>query len=392
MNDQPPQQQPAQSLWKTIGPMLASGIILLIAGIAIGIWFSQNYRIVPADQAGRTASVPPPPDLTTAPGRQAVNSCPPGGPFSYRFREGETLRYALRSHAGGTGAQKRTGPLGVDVDIQGLLALETKSVDSAGNGTLELGFREVDMTGEFMGGPVEMRKDASGISFGMDGRSQVDTAAGQSIAGIPQLEFFQQAIRMVVAPNGEVISVSGAGLDQMISPTPLIGALSFPAPELDTGTQWESQFSLPVPGMGTAPVATAINTLDGYDTVNGRHCAVIRQELRSTQENGSLFSPESALGKSMGFAMPEFSLQGNNTLFFDVENGCLVHSDINLEFHMKLAPELKGFVDLLGMYGELLRELEDGSRQPRGQRQQKADETDLGLRINATLSLVDSTE
>lgn len=381
-------------------------IALFAGGVAGGIWFSQNYRIVPADQAGapresRPAATPAEEGWQLAETQAQLLSAPqaghsaaalqpnrPKGPFAYKFTPNEKLHYRLDANIAGEGYELLT-PSGVGTQFSSDLQLVTESIDSAGNGKLRLDFNRADMNGEFMGGPFELHYGPERTYMYMSGRRLVDTAEGESAKGIPQLEFFQQPIRMDVAPDGTVLRVAGgAGMSQMLSPAALIAPAPFPDPEMPIGSSWDSDFTLPVPGLGTAAPAKAHNTLTGYQNVAGRRCAVVRQDLTSAQQDGTLDSPSSILGDAMQFTMPVFELTGTNMIYFDTDSGHLVHTDMDLHFELVIGEELKPLTNLLSFYGELLDEVEGQPRSQKKETEQEGPLVDLSLDINAAMRLV----
>ena len=386
------------------------GGALFVTGVGGGIWFNEHYQIVPRNYANPPqtptqptidATTPAPPVQTTlgARARDAVPAQPtqtapatppplPDGPFAYRFVPNEHLVYRLQADIEGTGLDFGQGsPVAMTMDSG--LSLVTESVDGFGNGSLRLTFDEVYMGGDFMGGPFELRHGPERTVMTMDGRPLVDTAQGQSTKGIPQLEFFQQPIRMKVAPDGRVLNVSGgAGLGTMLSPTQMLTPTQFPSPEFREGQQWESQFNLPVPGLGAAAPARALNTFIGRRVIRGRQCAVIRQELFSSQQDGTMASPKSVLGEGMEFTMPIFEVSGENWIYFDEGNGQLVECDMDMEFTLQLGEELKPVGDLLNLYSELFRELDGQPSPPSQQPEEKHPLLDLGAHIQGSLTLV----
>lgn len=380
------------------------GLFLFLTGIGAGIWFAMNYRVVPVDQAispqpppasaetQATTGLPQPPAAATSGFKVASSpsrSAPLSGPFAYRFAKGEQLKYQLSAEVAGTGFDMGEGS-GIGLSIGSNLSLVTESVDTAGAGALRLAFDDVYMTGNFMGTPVEIHHSAGRTTMNVDGRTQVDTAQGHSIKGIAQLQFFQQPVRMVVARDGEVLHVSGVqGLDQMLSSIITLNAEDLPTSDLPAGREWTSEFNMPIPGLGTPARAIARNKLDRYTTINGRRCAVVHQDIESTQSGGLLASPASILGEAMQFSMPTFSISGQNVIYFDTDDGKLVHCDMDIDFALELGEQLKPLADLLGMYGELLDEIEGGP--PKGQQQPQAQESllDMGVNIKAILDLAD---
>ncbi len=310
------------------------------------------------------------------------------GPFAYRFTKGEVLNYQLDARASGTGFETGVGSkIGLTMNM--LYSLETTAIDREGNGTLVLEFDEVKMTGNFMGEPVNLYQSGSETQMSLNRHDQLDTRQGDSVKGIPQLEFFKKPITMVVGPDGHVIDVQGApGFDSILSPSKAMAPSRFTASQLEIGDTWTSEFNLPVPGLAIPASATTQNTLVEYVMIGGRNCGVIKQEMLSVQADGQLNSPSSVLGEEMGFTMPTFEVSGVNMIYFDVDGGKLVRTEMNLFFKLEIGEELEGLKGALGAYSSILGELENPNRRPkRGEEPEPL--LDMGVEIAATLALVE---
>ncbi|MBZ0127423.1 MAG: hypothetical protein K8F32_13720, partial [Rhodocyclaceae bacterium] len=316
----------------------------MLAGIAIGVWFSQNYRIVPVAPpaaAPQTASAPSnggtqSPALNLQPSNAVEQQTlllgddpPPApptvdyGPFAYRFNTGDTLRYRLDAEVQGTGAESIGSSL-IDMELRSEMTLATQSVDTSGNGALQMTFGSVDMGGNFMGGPIELHKTPERTVMRMANVS-LDTDRGDSTAGIPQLEFFDTPIDMIVSPTGQVLKLSGSpGMDQMLVTSAVVQSFEWPSQEMPVGYQWQSRINLPVPGLNSAAPAVVTNTIVGYENLNGHQCAVVDQIFEAIQDDGGITSPDSIMGEGMSFSMPRFQVDGDNRIYFDTQTGTLV--------------------------------------------------------------------
>ena len=167
--------------------------------------------------------------------------------------------------------------------------------------------------------------------------------------------------------------------------------MSFPDSELRDGTKWESSIHLPIPGFVEAAPARLRNRLVGYQYIGGRYCGVIEQEFVSEQKDGTLDSPESDLGEGMQFAMPLFLLEGMNRIYFDVENGQLVGSDMDLRLIMSISQMLGGMGGMAeGMAGGLQGLVDQLSGVPGepGALEQQDSLLDLDLRITGKMVLL----
>ena len=348
--------------------LMLLGAILFGGGIGAGIYFATNYRIIPLTseqpvQATTYAESTPAeypdsmasttePNLETQTPSAAQATVPAsaprsakapagGGLFNFQFTPGETLRYALVADVGGEGAES-IGSAPVDMKLTTTMNLNTKSVDRDGTGDLRLEFDNTNFDGDFMGSPYAMFLNQSEQNIEMDGKSYVNSKEGKgSVDGLPQAQYFLEPIDMRVARNGEVLSVSGGmNMESMLAALPLQATPEFPMGNLDPNTQWESTIALPIPGFAEPAQATVLNTMTGYTNVKGRRCAAIKQEIQSQQINGKLNSPAGAFGEQMGFGMPQFILDGQNMLYFDVDRGQLVRSDMDLAVKIEIGKAL----------------------------------------------------
>lgn len=303
----------------------------------------------------------------------------------YQFTTGDRSYYRLEADISGAGIESLAGSSAVAMAFGADMQVYTESVDEEGNGNLDIRFDHVAMQGSFMDEPVSLSHSLAGTEYHY-GNENISSAAGDKVAGIPQLEFFNTPTKATVSPAGVVLRVSGApGMDQMISPESLVASVQFPEGDLDAGSQWTSDFGMPVPGVGGLVSSQAVNKLEGFKLYRGRYCALVSQRLNAKQQDGKINSPKSALGDEMNFSMPEFNLTGENMIYFDVEKGELVQADLNLQFSMKIGEELKAVAETLNIYGKLLNELEGN----KPGEQPKEDLLNLGLNIRGSLSLVD---
>jgi len=377
-----------------------------VAGSAASIWFTQNYQIVPVEQD--RATVPPAKTaidnlgqpLAASPAAGQPNTPPPqrGEPlFSYRFQPGEELDYKLNVDVVGEGVDMGEGS-SIALTIDGDMGLDTKSVDPQGNGNLRLAFDAIHMQGDFMGSPVSLSQDQHGTQYAGQGREVINTPQGLgSIQGIPQLEFFKEPIDMTVMPDGRIAKLAGGqDIGTMLAVTPSMATLQFPTEQLESGATWESDLNMPVPGFGTPVKAHIINKLEGYQMIDDRLCAIISQEFLAQQKDGTVHSPESVFGEAMDFSLGHFNLTGWNTVYFDVEAGQLVHTDMDLRLDLELSDTLKPFGDLMGLMNDLAagdasgldNYLDRGPEQQSQTQPEKKNLLDMGVGIQGSLSLV----
>lgn len=326
------------------------------------------------------------------------------GAFTFKFTPGETLKYRLSASMAGEGMEA-IGQSPIDMNLDSAIDLTTQSVDEKGYGKLRMQFGETQARGDFMGSPFLMSRGAEGTKLEMNGQTYIDTAAQKgSSAGIPQLEFLDKPIDMEVAPNGVVTSISGeSGMGAILGAAPLFTDIEFPQGELTEGTTWVSHVTMPVPGIGTPIPTTITNTFTGYKTIGNRLCAVIDQEISSEQVEGKISAPASVLGAAIGLSMPKFELDGVNKVYFDVDNGQMVHSDLDLDLGIdigqslgasgdQLSGMLQGLGDILGdlpefeAYGDLLPKSE---KRGEGQMKDSKNLLEMNVDIKAQMSLTE---
>jgi len=351
-----------------IAQWVFSGLALFASGLAIGLWVSQyvaserraeqqpllgTQPITTGGQQflGQGASLAQPSTEDSAPPdvfAQDAQAPQDDALLRYKFTPGEEVTYYLDADVTGSGFELMTDSP-VDLAIESDMTLATESVDGYGNANMKYTFDAMYVDGDFMGSAFELEQDQAGTTMMMNGKAVIDTANGVgSTKGIPQLLFLQQPIGIKVAPNGQVLNVSGlGGAAGVLEPLPMASQLEFPGGDLMSGYQWESYISMPVPGFGSAAKARILNTFLGYETVEGVECAVIHQEFLSQQKGGTLDSPESAFGEAMQFSMPLFDLEGENIIYFDVDRGRLHYSRMDLHLTMKIAQMLEGAASLL---------------------------------------------
>ncbi len=372
-------------------------VLGLVVGGTFGLWAGGHYRLVPVEPTGVTPEATAPEDRadlgTTA--DVTPEATPPtasAGPYTFKFTPEELLHYRVDAAISGKGAD---GGLAADVnmDFMGDFDLYTKAVDGAGVADLRVLFENASLQGDFLGTPFEMGYDEH-RAYIYDGRTRIDTERGDSVQGIPQMDYFRQPISLRVASNGEVLDVSGqAGLTGLLTALPALARVEFPENEIGDGTQWESRIKMPVPGFGTAVDTRILNTLIGYQYLGAKYCAVIQQDFGATQTDGTLNAPESALGESVQVTVPLFDLQGRNLVYFDVVNGQLVHTVLDLDLNMNFGKMLGNIVGILDqLSGGLLEEDLAGPDRSLGPEDSTADLLDLSLGIEGAITQIDPAQ
>ncbi len=382
-------------------------LILLVVGFCVGVWFSSRYRIVPVDapqQVARpdralptSAATAAPTDENSAPlaGQQAATEPTefPEGPFHFQFTPEEVKHYRLDTTISGKGAD--TGEISdVYLDFDSDFSLYTKDVDDRGVADLRLVFDDAQLNGNFLGSPFEMGYTPE-RTFMYDGKQTLDTDQGAKLNEVPQIKFFDQPITMRVAPNGQVLDVGGqTGMAGMLKAIPALSRVEFPEEGIPDSGKWESRIQMPVPGFGQAVDTRIVNTLVGYEYVGDRYCAVIQQDFGANQSDGTLDSPEGAMGPATQFSLPLFDLTGTNTVYFDVANGELVHTVIDLDLLMNIGSVLGDATKMLGQLGQGL--LGGGSTEGLddllGPNPSQPDLLDLSVKIQGAITEFDPTQ
>ncbi|MGI6459367.1 MAG: hypothetical protein ACOX5J_04605 [Candidatus Hydrogenedentales bacterium] len=365
--------------------MLFGGAVLLALGLGLGFWFASRYDIsiarrgaaaptghpAPAAQQDSWASAHPgAPSRPAAPPRDAAAATPQtvttsealwplspaeqsqgqaDGPFAFKFTRDETLRYRVATEIRGKGIEGLTDS-GVLMNFESGMSLHTRDVDPAGNALLRMTFDQTSLQGSFLDEQFSMEVTPDDARVDTRGQTPVDTRRDVgSTQGIPQLEFLQDPVDLVVAPNGQVLKLSNTqNMAAMLTAVPRFATLEFPGGALAPGQQWESRIALPVPGFGTAAETRLLNTFVGYEHMKGRLCGVIEQQFLSEQTGGALHAPESALGQALNLSMPVFQLSGENRVFFDTANGQLVLADLDLGLRMDFSNVLGNLSRALG--------------------------------------------
>ena len=363
----------------------------MIVGVSAALWYSgwRVVKVTPEPGPVSVAQNPEAASLTPEASPPASPASPPRGPFEYAFTPEELLLYRIDTSIAGQG-QDAGMASDVLLNFLGDFSLYTKSVDASGTADLRLLFEDVSMQGNFMDSPFEMGYNQNRAYF-YDGRTTMDTQTDPSVQQIPQLAFFKEPISMRVASDGEIISLTGyQGLSGMLTSIPALTRIEFPDKELEQGAQWESRIQMPIPGLGAGVDTVIKNTLAGYDYVGSRYCAVVLQEFGGKQEGGVLDSPAGPMGDAMQFSMPLFDLRGQNTIYFDVNAGKMVHTVIDLDLVLNIGSALGG---VAGVFQELSKALQEGglSESPVSGDQGAAQQNllDLAVGINGAITLIE---
>ena len=370
---------------------------VFVSGLAAGIWFSQHYRIVAVGApAGRTAEVQPPP-MSQFPRAAAImpaieNSAAPAasapkGPLSYHFVPGETMHYGIEAGIQGTGLDLGLGA-NIAMNLASSLSLYTERVEPDGTGSLRLSFDNLDMTGDFMGSPIELHQSPERTLLNMNAQTKIDSSQGRSLGLIPQLDFFKQPVAMTVSPNGTIQKLEGAwGMEQLLAAVTRLSPDNGESAVLQPNAHWTSEFLMPIPGLGEGVKTVTNNTVTGYQVVEGHPCAVVQQEMRSSQSGGTLAMQSGGSDGGLSFGVPLFSVLGNNVIYFDTVNGKLVRCDLNLEFNLQLSQQLKPLGDFVNLLGEVLGDGSAGGSGKAGGASAPGNAADIGVKIAGTMKL-----
>lgn len=266
---------------------IGTGLFLFAAGIAFGIWFAANFRIVPRGDMGKMVkeALDQNPDLAKllasenpevsqtldkllgskpSPAKDLAQQLlkqqsASGGPFTFKFRPGERLEYTLSASMKGQGKEAAsTAP--VTFNLGGKFDLVTESVDESGNGVLRMAFKDTALEGDMMGTPFTLTQNVQPPAQPGNAQEKQPQLKDDKLA-LPLLNFLNEPIRMSVAPNGAARELTGASrTNPMIQEIPLLTSIEFPRPDMEPGTQWESYFNMSVPGSANPMRMRLVNT------------------------------------------------------------------------------------------------------------------------------------
>lgn len=400
---------------------IGTGLFLFAAGIAFGIWFAANFQIVPRGDMGKMVkeALDQNPDLAKllasenpdvsqtldkllgskpSPAKDLAQQLlkqqsASGGPFTFKFRPGERLEYTLSASMKGQGKEAaNTAP--VTFNLGGKFDLVTESVDESGNGVLRMAFKDTALEGDMMGTPFTLTQNVQAPAQPGNAQEKQPQLKDDKLA-LPLLNFLNAPVRMSVAPNGTARELTGGSRpNPMIQEIPLLTSIEFPRPDMEPGTQWESYFNMSVPGSANPMRMRLVNTFTGYKTIGGRLCAVIDQKVTSEQTPSQPASAGEALGMVMGIKPPRIDLSGDNKIYFDTDNGQLVHSEMDLGMHLDMSESLGSAGQVLKGLGMNMKDLlgdvpEAKKKSPPPAGQEPSSPLDLNMKINASVSLVD---
>lgn len=362
-----------------IGPMVFG--VGVIAGVAIASVFLKQDAPPGAPSPSGTQI-----GLTDAPavlGRQSASTAPSpqdaATGFRMQFTQGDIANYRIDAAVRGKGFE--AGDLGgVETRFLSDFSVFTKEVATDKSADLRISFDNAQLTGSFMDVPFEMGYTPE-RAYMFYGNTSVDTANAPSQTGNGQFDFFRNPISVRVAPNGAVQSVDGPeGMASLLTTVPTLSFVEYPEDAIQSGKSWESRFVLPIPGFGGSVNARVTNTFWGYQQMGAHTCGVIQQVYATdTADSSALLNSEGDLG----IAMPSFDLNGQGLVYFDVANGKLVHSTLNLQLVMRLSKALGGLGDLLTALTQDLADPSDSASEP------PSNLLDLLLTIEGAISLVD---
>ena len=360
--------------------------IAALVAAALGGGIAVGYRMAGGafPGPGQPQPQPQPQPLATgrvvetapAPSRQTVSASLPDRPFTESFDEGQLLAYRLDTEIEGGGAD--SGEFSeVYMEFGSDVTLFTRQVAADGTADLRYVFENASVAGTFFDSPFEWSFD----------RSAPDSDGQPST---PQTAFLTTPIEMRVAPDGTVLDISSPGsLKDLLGSIATVPHLQFPNVELAEGAEWETKLKLPVPGIGDAIDTTVHNRMVGRQRMGNYDCGVVVQRIGARGEDTQASAEGAEGGPPMQFSVPLFDLQGENTIYFDLATGRLVHAALDLDFALRIKEQLGGAGAFLqqivpGMSGEQgVPDLEQ-LLNPEG----KPDLMDLSLKITGAMSLV----
>ncbi|GMU92524.1 MAG: hypothetical protein AMXMBFR4_15820 [Candidatus Hydrogenedentota bacterium] len=364
-------------------------VIGLVAGALIGIWITRSGSVdeAPSPLAGPH---PPGPAPLTPQAESAYlrTSGAARGPYRFRFSEGQIRHYGIDAEIEGKGWD-----LGQEGEIYlrfgSTFSLLTKSVDDTGIADLRLVFESADLNGSFLDSPFEMSLDVSGVRTVEGGRASPVESRQPPPAGSP-LDFLRTPVEMKIAPSGSVLDVRGpTGLRNVLALLPTVARVEFPDEEMREGKRWETRLALPVPALGKPLETRVINTFKGYQRVQDRYCAVVEQVLDGVQTAGTAATSDPSGAGAAAFSAPLFELTGQNTVYFDVNDPCLVHATLDLNLAVNFGQALGDATALVQTLGRSLlspngKELEDQIIEDGVE-----DLLDINVSIDGAVSLLD---
>ncbi|MBM3288983.1 MAG: hypothetical protein FJY92_02405 [Candidatus Hydrogenedentes bacterium] len=344
-------------------------------GITFGYWLARERDAVSPDSAPPTTLAGVPATENSAiPQTTTVSTRFPKEPFTTSFDEGQLLAYRLDTEIEGGGTD--TGDYSeVYMQFGSDVTLFTRKVAEDGTADLRFVFENAAVAGTFFDSPFEW-------SF--------DQAAQDAPASTPQTAFLSTPIEMRVAPDGTVLDITGpTSLKDMLGSIAAVPHLQFPNAELEDGLEWDSKLKLPVPGIGDAIDTTVHNMLVGRQRLGDYDCGVVVQTLGARGNDTQASAPGAPGEQPMLFSVPLFDLQGENTIYFDLHTGRLVHAAIDLEFALRIKEQL-------GSAGNFLQQIVPGMAGEHGapdlermlDLEGKPDLMDLSLTIKGAMSLV----
>ena len=312
-----------------IGTLVAAA---LGGGVAAGYWLAGgNADDAPIAKPEQTAVAPV--TAPTAFAEQPVLAALPNKPFTESFDEGQLLSYRLDTEIQGGGAD--SGDFSeVYMNFGSDVALFTRKVSEDGTADLRFVFENASLVGTFFDSPIEM-------TFEQPTAAGDPQSSGTPAPATPQSAFLTTPIEMRVAPDGTVLDISSPGsLKDMLGSIATIPHLKFPNAELVDGMEWETELKLPVPGIGDAIDTTVHNKLVGRQRMGNYDCGVVVQQIGAKAKDTQASATGAPNEKPALFSVPLFDLQGENTIYFDLKTGRLVHAALNLDFALRIKEQL----------------------------------------------------
>lgn len=300
------------------------------------------------------------------------------GPYRVAWQKGQKALYGFSTRVDGKGSPSLTGSTGLNIGFDADVSVLTEDVDAEGNMTTRLAFEDVNMSGNFLGYPVDLRK-RGGItqSYVASDVAPPQTALNSRFAP-PSTDVFDTPMSFKITPKGIGVSAEAeTPLDRFVLTIMRLSGSAFPVSSLQPGDTWENDYDLDWPGM-KAPVAVHVSTtLAEEGPYWGRDCACFVQQV----------TPGSAHSKVLS-KIGRIDVSGQSRFFFDKNEGRTIYYESDLTFDLILNAALEKASETFGIYTGLLEDMEGGKKFDLANAAKKEEKAEpIGFRVRSTLAL-----
>lgn len=258
--------------------------------------------------------------------------------LEYKFTPGQSLNYEVTMEGTATTGMPAGMPP-MQMGLRGTLDYlqRTEKVFSDGSAQIEISCPRMAMNVNMPGQAISMTWKNGNLSVSVNG--QPESAEGMDFSSLP---FLGVPLRVRMDKLGKVTGM--LDLDALqgmlgnldVSEMLKAGQNQLPGHPVSIGDTWTVDTRVPVPGTSQALTSRTTYTLLGIERMGGEQVAKMKMAA-STQAAGLKMNLPGAGGAPQGMSMEELSQQAQGTVWFSVDRGQMLRSELTLRMHQVMS-------------------------------------------------------